>query len=70
MKRPAVKSPCVDRCNLDTDKLLCTGCFRTLGEIAGWIDMDDEGRLAVIAKLARRQTVYELGKVGKKDVLF
>jgi uncharacterized protein len=29
-------SPCKEICTLDTSASLCTGCGRTLGEIAEW----------------------------------
>jgi predicted Fe-S protein YdhL (DUF1289 family) len=37
------------------DNGLCTGCFRTLEEIATWGAMDDYGRLQVISRLERRR---------------
>ena len=36
----------------------CFGCGRTREEIAGWIDMTDDGRRAIMAQLpARLETV-------------
>jgi len=34
---------------------MCTGCLRTLDEIAGWIDMSDEARRALVDELPRRR---------------
>jgi len=50
----AVVSPCVGICALDPATRLCRGCKRTLEEIAGWISMSDDQRLAVIAALPAR----------------
>lgn len=37
----AVPSPCVSVCRMDAASGLCTGCLRTLDEIAGWSRMED-----------------------------
>ena len=29
-------SPCTHRCSVDRRRRICTGCFRTLDEIAAW----------------------------------
>ena len=31
-----VKSPCIDKCQLNDDKTFCKGCFRTPDEISSW----------------------------------
>jgi predicted Fe-S protein YdhL (DUF1289 family) len=36
-----VPSPCVSVCRMDAASGLCTGCLRTLDEIAGWSRMED-----------------------------
>ena len=40
----AVPSPCVSVCKMDAERLYCTGCLRTIPEIAGWSKMDDAAR--------------------------
>ncbi|OHX14379.1 hypothetical protein BI347_13360 [Chromobacterium sphagni] len=35
-KQSALPSPCIGVCRLDDGGQVCTGCRRTLGEIAGW----------------------------------
>lgn len=40
---PAVLSPCVGVCQMADDGL-CDGCFRTVHEIAGWLQMSDAQR--------------------------
>ncbi len=46
----AAVSPCVGRCQVQ-DRA-CTGCGRTLDEIAGWSTMTPSQRQAVIDRLA------------------
>jgi predicted Fe-S protein YdhL (DUF1289 family) len=52
-----VASPCNSVCIVDPVTGLCGGCFRTLDEIAGWIDFPVAEKRSVIAALdARRET--------------
>lgn len=51
----SVPSPCVKICRLDPAGRVCTGCFRSLDEIAGWLQMDDAARLAALAACERRR---------------
>jgi predicted Fe-S protein YdhL (DUF1289 family) len=53
-----VASPCTSVCSIDSVTGLCAGCFRTLDEIAGWIDLGTDARRAVVAALAGRRTRY------------
>ncbi len=50
-----VKSPCTGVCRMDAARQYCEGCGRTLEEIAGWSQMDEGQRLAVLALIARRR---------------
>ena len=50
-----VPSPCVNVCAIDPDKGICVGCFRTLDEIAAWVQLDTPRRLAVWAAIAERR---------------
>ncbi|HEV7266563.1 MAG TPA: DUF1289 domain-containing protein [Falsiroseomonas sp.] len=43
------------RCALDAAGALCTGCFRTLDEIAAWSYADVATRRAIVARAARRR---------------
>ena len=43
-------SPCINVCVLDETQR-CTGCRRTLAEIAGWGRMNAHQRWAVVARL-------------------
>jgi hypothetical protein len=52
---PPVPSPCVSVCVLDPGGSgVCTGCGRTMDEIAAWIDLRNDERRAVIARLPER----------------
>lgn len=50
-----VPSPCNQDCCYDADMELCQGCFRTLDEVAGWMDMSWEERGEVMKRVERRR---------------
>ena len=47
-------SPCIKVCVVDRDRGQCTGCGRTLAEIAAWWTMRDDEKRAVLAALPTR----------------
>jgi predicted Fe-S protein YdhL (DUF1289 family) len=49
-------SPCMNVCVLDADRC-CTGCRRTLDEIARWGRMSAAEQWAVVARLDRLRAV-------------
>ena len=51
----SVPSPCIAVCVLDPETGLCKGCLRTIAEIGAWIDLDDEARRTVLARVAERR---------------
>jgi predicted Fe-S protein YdhL (DUF1289 family) len=53
-----VASPCVSICVIDAPTGLCAGCYRTLGEIAAWIDLSPDERRAVVDQAATRRACY------------
>ena len=55
-------SPCVSVCILEPATGYCRGCWRTIGEIAGWLDMSDEGKRAVLAALPQRKVAASPAK--------
>lgn len=58
----AIATPCVNICKIDPTERFCTGCFRTLGEVAGWSGLTPAARVAVMAELpARRQRYHSVG---------
>jgi len=50
-----VPSPCVNICRMDDATGVCTGCLRTLDEIAVWSLLDDAEKRAVWVELERRR---------------
>ena len=59
-RRDEPESPCINVCVVHPEARICTGCFRTLDEIAGWGQMSAEARRAVMAELPARAP--QLGK--------
>jgi predicted Fe-S protein YdhL (DUF1289 family) len=53
-RRSNPASPCISVCSLDANDV-CTGCRRTLDEIARWGAMSPGEREAVMLRLARRR---------------
>ena len=49
-----IETPCIKVCLLDAASGLCTGCGRSLNEIARWGTMSDAERKAVMAALPAR----------------
>jgi predicted Fe-S protein YdhL (DUF1289 family) len=61
-----VPSPCSSVCVIDQVTGLCTGCQRTLDEIAAWSILDNAEKLAVWDALARRRVALR-GDRGAGD---
>jgi len=51
-----VKSPCVEICQLDMSSDICLGCFRTMDEIAGWVEMTDVEKRNVLLLVDERRS--------------
>jgi predicted Fe-S protein YdhL (DUF1289 family) len=49
-----VDSPCINVCRLDARRV-CTGCGRTIDEIAGWRGMSDAERRVVVKDASKRR---------------
>lgn len=47
----SVESPCRNLCALDRATRTCTGCLRTLDEIARWGRMTDAEKRAVLERI-------------------
>lgn len=54
-----VNSPCVSVCQMDAVRGLCSGCLRTLDEIAAWGGMDANAKRAVWVLLAQRRVAVD-----------
>ena len=54
-----IESPCIDVCQMSEDKTVCTGCYRSLAEIANWRHLTDAEKIRVIAAAQARRTASE-----------
>jgi len=52
-----VASPCVSICAMDASSGLCTGCLRTIDEIAGWSRFSDDEKRAVWRLISERRKI-------------
>jgi uncharacterized protein len=53
-----VASPCISVCTMDEATGWCTGCLRTLDEIALWSVLDEADKSAVWVELSRRRVEW------------
>jgi predicted Fe-S protein YdhL (DUF1289 family) len=53
-----VASPCISVCVIDRPSGLCAGCYRTLDEIAAWIDLSPAARRAIVEELSLRRSKH------------
>ncbi len=54
-----IKSPCVNKCNLNTKNNLCDGCYRTSDEISNWTKYS----------IRKKQSIIKILKLRKLKVL-
>lgn len=54
-RRDEVESPCVKICVVHPQARLCTGCLRSIEEIARWSKMTPAERRAIMAELPARK---------------
>ena len=50
-----IDSPCIQVCKIDPVSRLCTGCWRSLDEIAAWSRLSPEARQRIMADLPARK---------------
>jgi uncharacterized protein len=63
-----IATPCVQVCIVDGESGFCLGCYRTLGEVAGWSGLGEEARAAIMADLPGRRgriRPEKLGMIGR-----
>jgi len=53
-KRAEIDSPCVNICVVHPVERLCTGCLRSIDEIARWSNMTPQERARITAELPDR----------------
>jgi len=49
-------SPCIGLCRIDAASGLCSGCLRSLDEIALWSQLSNPQRAKIMAGLSARKT--------------
>ena len=54
-----IKTPCIKVCAVSGQTGLCVGCGRTLAEIAGWSELSEVERRAIMAELPARLATAE-----------
>jgi hypothetical protein len=59
-----IKTPCVKVCVVDGESGLCLGCYRKLGEVAGWSRFSDTERDAIMSELPARRALIRPEKLG------
>ena len=64
-----VASPCISVCAIDEPTGLCAGCYRTLPEIAAWIDLSPPARRAIIEELPQRRAIHGAAIAQRHAVL-
>jgi predicted Fe-S protein YdhL (DUF1289 family) len=64
-KRQEVESPCVKICIIHPEARLCTGCLRSLNEIAEWSRMTPQERRAIIDELPSRAPELKKRRGGR-----
>jgi len=52
-------TPCISVCRIDFATGFCIGCGRTSLEIGTWVDMSEDARLSLMARLPRRFDTIE-----------
>ena len=64
-----VASPCIQVCRVDEMTGLCTGCARTLAEIAAWGELSAPEKARIVASLphrtAKRAELHHIGELER-----
>jgi len=64
-QRDEVESPCVRICVVHPTEQICTGCYRTLDEIARWSRMDSSERADIMEALPARKPLLAKRRGGR-----
>jgi len=59
-----IRTPCVQVCVVDGESGLCLGCYRELGEVAGWSRLSEEARARIMDELPARRGRISPGKLA------
>lgn len=61
-----METPCIKLCVIDQRAAICSGCGRSVTEIASWTSLSTGERRRIIAELPRRLAVNGLNPVGSQ----
>nr|WP_213547529.1 DUF1289 domain-containing protein [Vannielia litorea] len=64
-RRDEIESPCIKICVIHPETRLCTGCLRSIDEIAAWGRMSPEERHALIEELPNRAGAHRKRRGGR-----
>lgn len=64
--RDEVDSPCVKICVVHREAGLCTGCLRTMDEIASWSKLTPDTRREIMDALPERRSELTKRRGGRK----
>ena len=64
-KRDEIQSPCTRVCLVHPEARICTGCFRTIDEIAGWSRLSNDQRATIMAELPSREPLLKQRRGGR-----
>lgn len=64
-KRDEIQSPCVNICVIHPETELCTGCARTVDEIASWSRITAEARAEIMDDLPKREAAPKTRRGGR-----
>lgn len=68
-QRAEVESPCVKICVMHPGARICTGCFRTIEEIAQWSQLTTEERQSILNALPARAPELARRRGGRAERL-
>lgn len=63
--RDEPQSPCINICVIHPTAKICTGCLRTMDEIAGWSAMNPTERQGVLDALPERDEYLKKRRGGR-----
>lgn len=64
-RRDEIESPCIRVCVIHPESRLCTGCLRSIDEIARWSAMTAEERSTITAALPGRSAAPKERRGGR-----
>jgi hypothetical protein len=67
MSNAPTASPCINVCKMDAASGWCTGCMRTLDEIAWWSQLDEDSKRAVWQQLPQRRVQWRARQQPAQD---